>query len=73
MAIVVTKSNNKEWIGYTIMIILFILAIYIGVKHYKSPGFWYGILVIVLLGITVKTGNDPSFDSAILSISKGKS
>ena len=63
-----TTTNNKEWIGYTIMLIFFILAIYIGFKHYKSPGFWYGIGVMFLLGITVSTGVNPSFDSALLSV-----
>jgi hypothetical protein len=32
-----------------------VAAIYIGYKHYKSPGFWSGVGAMVLLGISVKT------------------
>jgi len=31
------------------------IAIYLGVKHYKSPGFWYGVAAMALLGVSVKT------------------
>lgn len=68
MALTWNKPEGREWVGYTFMFFVFILAIYIGVKHYKQPGFWFGILVMILLGIRISTGINPSFKSAILSV-----
>lgn len=30
-------------------------AIYIGIKNYKSPGFWTGVGAMFLIGFSVKT------------------
>lgn len=68
MALTWNKPEGKEWIGHTITLLIFILAIYVAVKHYKQPGFWYGVLALFLIGVRVNTSENGSFKSGILDI-----
>lgn len=41
--------------GKVITIAATVAAVYIGIKNYKNPGFWSGVLALFLLGFSVKT------------------
>lgn len=70
MALTWSKPKDDEWVGMTLTLLIFILAIYIGIKHYKSPGFWWGFGVMFLLAVKIQTGENASFESPVLSVSK---
>lgn len=42
-------SSKNSWIGILLTLFLIGLGIYIGVKHYKEPGFWFGIVALLLV------------------------
>lgn len=52
---------NFKWnhpVGIILTLAIVITGIYIGVKHYKQPGFWYGVLALMLVTSYVFIGND---------------
>ena len=72
MALTLTKTEGKEWIGVILSLIILIVALYIISKHYKNPGFWWGFGAMFLLATSITTGENSSFESPFLSINSNK-
>jgi len=54
-------SKKNSWVGIAMTILLIGLGIYVAVKHYKTPGFWYGVLALFLVyGSVTITDNKTS-------------
>ncbi len=41
-------------------LILSIAGLYIGIKHYKEGGFWWGVLAVLLIGSYISIGDGTS-------------
>lgn len=51
-----SKENSTLGIIVTVLFILF--GLYIGYKHYKDSGFWWGVLALVLISSSLFIGKD---------------
>ncbi len=46
-----SKSNSLVGIAATVLLIGG--GIYIGIKNYKEPGFWWGVVALILIGSSI--------------------
>jgi hypothetical protein len=44
------KDKFVRYGGVGLSIFLIVLGIYVGVKHHKEQGFWWGVLALFLIG-----------------------
>lgn len=67
------KRTNYSWIGILITLLFIIAAIYVLVKFRKTPGYWWGILTMILLFSYLTINKDGTSFSigGILSASPG--
>ena len=47
----------KSTVAIVATLILTIAGLYIGIKHYKETGFWWGVLAILLIGSYISLGD----------------
>ena len=51
-------SSKNNWIGIAFTILLIGLGVYLIVKHFKEPIFWYGFIALFLLGSSITISKD---------------